>query len=323
MTSQKSSSVFADTKQDFKISWYLLKANWRAFVATELFALISLILMLFVSLIIFGVFFYFTRRMEAPTFIRSSFTLNFIVTILIVLLFNTFLTSQFGLAYDIISSGDMFTEFRSSFTYFRRHWLYYSLFTFLIGWVQLLFEPRTILPLLRVVFLIPIFGGNTGDVGGNRDFMLEINLVLFLTRNIVIFLIHFISFLIFVNAIPSITAQGKFKQSLRDNFRILRKAPRQLITTWGIFFLVFSFVPLLINFLSVLSFTMISGSIPAILLNLLSTTIFLIGILLGAPFMALIATRMYNRIELNIQPTNIIEKSKKSEPNHNENEESQ
>lgn len=299
----KSTHILTEVKQDFKISWQLLKSNWRAFVATEIFALISLMIMLIGSIIIFGLFFLINRSSPPPLLnaSRSRFNLNFIIVVIIILIFYAFLTSQFGLAYEIISSGDQFTEFKSSFTYFRRHGVYYTFFTFLIGWVQFLFEPRSILPLLRISSLIPILRGT----GGNGTLPLDppsFDIILFFIRNVTVFVIYFVFFIIFINTLASVTAQGRFKTSLKENFRILHKAPRQILVTWAIYFIIFLFPPLLVNLLSVFAYITITGSIPAILLNLLSTISFLVGIIVGAPMMALIATRMYNRIEKDVQP---------------------
>ncbi len=57
--------------------------------------------------------------------------------------FGSFLCSVFGLAHDIMSSGDMFANFNSAFVYFRRFWWQYSILVLLTG--ILCFYPTVIL----------------------------------------------------------------------------------------------------------------------------------------------------------------------------------
>jgi hypothetical protein len=293
------SQAFSKTKEDFKISWHLLKLNWKPFVGTELFAVFALSIMLFTFFILDALFRLYSHSSGSFTdFSRNRIQITFMGIIFIMLFFNTFLTCQFGLAYDIISSGDMFAEFKRSFTYFRRYWFHYLILTYLIGWTQLLFEPRSLMFLSRLLPITPRFGQNPPR-------FINIDIYMITMQNIVILIIYFISFVLFINTLPSITAQGRFKQSMRENFQILFDSPKQMILTWGLFFLIFNFPVLVVNIVNLVVFDILGGSMLFFIINILSIVTFLLGILLGAPMMTLIATRVYNSYDLD----NIAENS--------------
>ncbi len=126
-------NMLSETKNDFKNSWKLLRENYRAFLWNGVFSLISfLIVILLAALItwILGMFFpILSLENISQEFIHEShfsrIYRSFFISIAMMVFFS-FLACQYGLAYDIMSSGDMFAEFRNSFQYFKKHWLRYS-----------------------------------------------------------------------------------------------------------------------------------------------------------------------------------------------------
>ncbi|NVM01989.1 MAG: hypothetical protein HWN67_06615 [Candidatus Helarchaeota archaeon] len=200
------------------------------------------------------------------------------------------MSCQYGLAYDIMSSGDMFAEFKGSFTYFRRHWWQYSLLMILISW-GIFIPGRDPLPPPNRPFLnLLIYVSIENDI-------------LSIRRDIIGVIFYFFWFLIFINTIPSITAGKNFKNSFGESFRIFRNYPKRLITTWGIFFLIF-FIPLITSItISRLVFQPFVYSPLFQILRLITTTLWFIFIFIGSPMMSLIATRIYNSVDLqNFEP---------------------
>ena len=138
-TSNKSKSLCSSTRMDFSQSWQAFRANYKAFLFTELFAgmafllttmfvwgTISLIYVLSPGLSVSELYanisegFRISRMYRSLTLILGSWV------------FFGFLNCQFGLAYDIMSSGDQFAEFKSSFSYFKKFWWQYPVLTFLL-----------------------------------------------------------------------------------------------------------------------------------------------------------------------------------------------
>ncbi|MFX0090682.1 MAG: hypothetical protein ACFFBD_02875 [Candidatus Hodarchaeota archaeon] len=279
MSSQNSNQLFAEIKTDFVISWQALKENWKAFIGTEIFGFVALIVTTLATGLVL-ILLSFVLTSSFPNFFdlepRRS---NFFLTFFGLMLFFAFLSCQYGLAYDIMSSGDMFAEFKGAFTYFRRHWFHYIILTFLVGWIQTLFHPETlVLQILIRRWVVPL---------GSIDIL----------YGVLLLISRFLWFVVFINALPSITAQGSFKQSFIENYRILRKHPKRLVITWGIFFCIFSIPSFILSVIEIMFFDQLINSIWGLLLTILVVTSSLVGILLGTPMTALIATRMYNSVE--------------------------
>ena len=121
----------SETKTDFKISWQYLKANYKSFIATELFAFFAFIIVFSIMVSIVVLIFHFSPELSLIDLLPSEeghaeikLRVWVIVPILAYLAMVGFLYCQFGLAYDIFTSGDMFTEFKKSFSYYYSFFLY-------------------------------------------------------------------------------------------------------------------------------------------------------------------------------------------------------
>ncbi|MFX1535291.1 MAG: hypothetical protein ACFFDI_13790 [Promethearchaeota archaeon] len=278
MPSSNSLQSFSETKLDFIVSWQLLRENWKAFIGTELFSLIaflitvSVLVGVYILLIVFAPSFTLTR-LELGIFLLLFFCAFALIY--------AFFCSQYGLAYDVISSGDMFAEFKGSFTYFRRHWNNYLLLSFFLGWVQTPFQPEAI------IFWILL-----------RNSIITIDPIRAIGF-LISFFFRFLWFVLLINTLPSITAQGSLKQSFIENFRIFRNYPRRLFTTWGIFFLIFYVPAFLLGLINLMFFDTLFGTIWWVILIIFFIIGFLSGIIIGAPMIALMATRIYNNVEFN------------------------
>ncbi len=279
--------LISNSLDDIKISWSLLKSNWRAFIATELFAFFSLT---FVALLFIVVYFVIGYIIPLPSlFLDSSppqdkrgFSFFFFG----IIFFLSFLNCQYGLAYDIISSGDMFAEFKGSFTYFKRNWFPYSLLPFLLVWLHSLFQG------MRIIWIVLI-----GDMTNIRAETNEFELL----RS---FILGFVFFVLLVSTLPSVTAQsgnskiGRIKQGFIENFRLVKRRPRRLFSTLGLFYLIFNLPSTIISLFIILFYDSLIGSIWLLVILILYTLLLLIGLLIGTPISTLIVTRIYSDAKL-------------------------
>jgi hypothetical protein len=274
----------SETITDFKISWQLFKENYKAFIATEVFAFLALIifylLFLTIVVIVFAALPNFTPADLIPRFPeyrKAPFILTSVISVLAYLVVSGFLYCQFGLAYDIISSGDMFTEFKKAFSYFKEHWWKYILLTFVTGFGFFLPDRRGIsespLP-LRNIF--------------EKWFFLLV---------IIRFFILFFLLVLFSGTLPSVTAQGSLKNSFIESFRIVKKDYKRLLSTWGIYFLTFSGPVFILSLIMAIIIPSIIGTFWLPIFSVLLLLAYLYKLFIGFPFLSLIATRIYNSVE--------------------------
>lgn len=267
--------------KDLKLSWTLFIQNYRAFIATELFAFIAFLITIISALVL----------MTALTLIfPDSFTLEFIVRLLVFLvilgfnfLFYGFLSCQYGLSHDIMSSGDLFTEFKKSFFYFRRFWWQYSLVTFLI------FFPTIFSPINTLL-------SNTIRIQG-----IEFLIGPFTPFKIVIyFLIEYVWIVAFIELYPGISSHGSLLKSSKENFTILKGNLARLFTSVGLYYLIFK-TPIIIFYIVSLSSPWNQISLLIGVINVLNSLYILISSLLGPPIVSLLATRIY--VSLRVEDT--------------------
>lgn len=280
-------NVLSDTKNDFKSSWKLLKENYRAFLWNGVFSLISfLTVMLLAALItrILGLVFPILslENISREFILESNFARiyrSFFIFIAIMVFFS-FLACQYGLAYDIMSSGDMFAEFKNSFQYFKRHWLRYSLNSILI---------RAIEMFVAMLYFIIISGGRNsrGPPPPTPQVEFVIIGIIILSAGV------FTSSIIFNNVLSSITSQGKMWIALKENFKILKNQSRRIISTYGLFFLILRLPGYVIIIITISNFN--TMFFPVIIIVFSSIGFF--EIIITNPMYALISTNIYNRFK--------------------------
>ncbi|MFW9924265.1 MAG: hypothetical protein ACFFDW_13350 [Candidatus Thorarchaeota archaeon] len=273
----------SEVKNDFKISWQMLKANYNAFLMTELFAIISFILSSVISISLFILIYISLPAYTFDDFITNiiqnkDFRYSWIGTIffgLVHALMVGFLNCQYGLAYDIMSSGDMFSEFKRAFNYFKRFWWQYMLLSFISGF-SFFIPPRNV-----IFHMVSPIGNIFYDLG----------LVVFQ------FLIFF-TFLVLSNSIlPSITSQGNFNNGIIETLRLLNKDFKRILKTWGLYYLIFIFPLVAIVLVRLELFTFIGNGWWLMVIDILALILYLIYVLIGYPLKTLIATRIYNSVE--------------------------
>ncbi len=192
------------------------------------------------------------------------------------LLFLAFQESLYGLAFDVMSSGDQFTELGGAFRYLGKLWRRYLLFGFILN-----------LPTVCLVIIGVTYAGVALEHIGE--------LVLLFTP------ISFVVFLIFVQAGPALTAQANVRSALSDNFQTLRKVPRRLLKTWILFWVIF-YLPYFIMNLMVLTKidAFIAGDMSGLPILVVAGIAEMWYYFAGVPVQTLVATRIYNSLHLNL-----------------------
>jgi hypothetical protein len=262
----------------------MFKSNYKAFIATEIFAIIAFVISMGIIIGITVAIFALSPNLAVADLIpneSNDFTeIHIIWGILAALLYLTltgFLFGQFGLAYDIYSSGDMFTEFKKSFTYFKTHWWKYVLLTFVSGFG--FFRPNQ--RLLRNAPLPP------------EEHIQAVSLVMLVVRFIVVFVL----LVVFSSTLPSVTAQGNLKRSFIESIRIVKRNFSRLFKTWGVYFLIFSLPIFASNLTLLILIPSIKGTVIVPILLGITALLYGFSLFIGIPMMSLIATRIYNTVE--------------------------
>jgi hypothetical protein len=282
--SEAKSTKISETKTDFKLSWQFLKANYKSFLATELFAIIAFIVVVSIMTGILVLIFVLSPGLELSDLVFDrardldiTIRVWIILPILAYLAMVGFLYCQFGLAYDIFTSGDMFTEFKKAFSYFKEHWWKYILLIFVIGFS--FFIPDHIMQ--KRIELSP--WASLGSI--------------VIVLEVIRYLLIFIVLVVFSNTLPSVTAQGNLKNSFKESFRIVKKEWKRLLKTWGIYSLIFIAPSLIMSGVLQLTYPVLGGTVWIEVIRVISIILQIYKLFIGFPMLALVATRIYNSVE--------------------------
>lgn len=288
MESTRPLTAFEGTKKDFQESWKLLKANYRAFLGTFLFAIGAAIITIILILSLLRISqtelnMTFTEGWFFSTKHRwIAFSIGYIILVI-------FINCQTGLAHDIMSSGEMFAEFRSSFSYFKQHWWKYILFSIFLGGFQILITLRPPWSFITDPPSIPEESGNPLDfLSTNQIIIIIIGLVIF-------FLINFLWVSIFNQTLASINAQGKFLKAIKESVIIFKTNPKRILSTWGLYFIFFLTPSLLIEAVMMFYSEYLQDWI--LMFTIILIIWYSIVIFIGLPLRALIITGLYNNIK--------------------------
>ena len=253
---------------DIKVSWRLLKQNWKPFLGITAFSLGATMLVVILVTIILVVI---LLTMYDPSIVYeetyTTLLTYFLLPVEFIILWG-FFGSGYGLAYDIMSSGDGFAENKSGFIYFQKYWWQYVILACLAN---------------ICVFLMIFPALDTSKMTLTQQFLY------FFSVHILSFITNTIFFLTF----PSLTAQGSLKKSLQENFSILQHQFKRIISSMGLLYIIFSIPIGIITSVYFSSLNFFDGT-P----NLYATIIMIITTLFGYsvvnPMWNLVATRVYN-----------------------------
>ncbi len=259
---------------DIKISWRYFKSNAKTFMGF-IFSGYAIAIAFQIIIVIVSI-----RIMEATyggiTLENYNSIENLLYIAIVPFLIFTFayFGSVYGLAYDVLSSGEEFTRFSGSFYYFKKH-----------GWQYVIIELVKSAPLTAFIIL-----GITKPNMTEEDLFLGSNSWL----GILIVVIAYLWLTCFVLATPSVTAHGSLKRAFRENFEILKKHKGRVFKSSLLFFLIFQ-VPLY-GTIYVQNFILDTIQNPITLLILIMA-VSLGTMIIGAianPMLALYTTRIYN-----------------------------
>ena len=281
----------SEVKKDFKVSWKMLRLNYKAFLATELFAFLSaLILFSLLSGIVILIYFLAPalslEDFQAQLIGNSRFQFSIIDPIffaVVNVLLVGLLFCQYGLSYDIMSTGDLFSEFKRAFWYFKRYWWQYLLLSLIYGFGLFLPFGRQVISFTNTIENALLNSGLT------------------LARYLLLFFFIILSSII----LPSLTAQGSLKNSFTEASRIIKKYPKRLFKTWIRFFLMFLLPIIILSITIDVLFFYFSESgwwtqTSVIYLVFIVTYLvfYLVFLFLAIPLSTLMATRIYNSVDI-------------------------
>ena len=291
MTQKVQRKIFNEVKNNYYISYKLLRENWNPFVKTELFTLVSIVIIVILIKIFFTIFHFSPVVITLTTTSKNiDLTVYFNLVVILNLLLLTFLTSQFGLANDIFMSGHMYAEFSSSFTYYRRHKFSYAFITLLIYWSEFLADPLLFLPLVALYARSNIIPISLTQVNG---FLSGANFIIILLRQLLLDFIQILTIIFIIGILPSLTHTNNLRIAIKENFNIFKKNKLLIVMTWLIYFIIFILPETLISILILIVTKELFSNTSLFILGSLHLLLDIIFLFISMPIMSLLATRMY------------------------------
>ena len=273
------SQIEFNIKKDFKIAFQIYRQNLKTFILFGLFIglgtiLISGILGFLITIFAFNILDSLDLEFTEQIGNVISLIISGPTFVVMFILFG----SMFGLAYDIMSSGDEFAEIRGAFTYFRNRWKQYCAIGLLAGWINI------IMGLYFNQINPSIIEFSTQD--------------LFLTM-ILISSLGWLWYMSFVISMASGTKNGSTKKALKENFHILKNQKKRVYLI-GLIYLCIMTLPN--TLIMIYNLQGQADSLAFIGRNLL----FIVLIAIYAfcflhPILALVITRIYNTSAIGLE----------------------
>lgn len=262
-----------ESRTDLAIAFKVYLEYKKAYISTFILFLIGIVVLVFtgIYIIVFVILDNSFQFDEITGVFFMLITLLILFSIFFLLL--SYARTTFGLTYDIMTSGELFTEFRRSITYFKKFWLYFALLSFPYALLIVTDQLFGLFSLLTII--------QTQE--GNRIFLVSIKLV--------VYLIDFMLCISFIEIFPSIIAVKNLKQSITENFTILRQNFKRLLFSIGIYHLVFRGPMFIADITRILVVTSEETFLP---FNMIFLVFTVINALMGYPILSLISTRIYN-----------------------------
>ena len=243
-----------DVKEDFKLSWSLFKENFRPFF-----------IVLLIGFIIYKSLDHYLTKIVLPSIQWENVSIDPGLMLFLIFLpgdsiYFGFFGAAMGLGYDIMSSGDGFTEIRNSLYYIRKYWLKFFLFCFFFNIFSFWLLYMSYLP-------IPLF------------------------TSITFHLLNFIWVLFFSNVFPALVHRNSFSCAIKENFEILSRRFSRVILTYLPYYFVFSYIRTgLVIFRNYLYMSVALFTSIRIVILLFELLYFFIGF----PLFAFLSSIMYN-----------------------------
>ena len=265
---------------DLKLSLSLYKTNFKAFLSVQL---ISVIVFLIFQPQPWDIVVIFVNDSQPNDFawLLILDSIRFLIGLIVL---SVFFGCSFGLSYDIMSSGNLFTKFMGLFHYFRRYWWQYIILFFLLS-----FGPLVYGRIISSILWHPVLEPET----------LPYNVFSFAMINITQCIFNLFWMSLFIQMYPSLTARGGIKQAFSENFYLLRRNWKRIFISLLFFFLIFIVPWIIVDIIEYFIFLLLIPSFSIfwqlwIYVHYFAQTTFYF--FLEIPILALISTRIYNSL---------------------------
>jgi hypothetical protein len=179
----------------------------------------------------------------------------------------------FGLSNDILTSGDLFTEFRRSITYFKKYWLYFALLTApfgLIIFTEQLFSSFSLLEMIH-------------SQEGNRMF--------FVGLKTIVYSFDLMLYVVLIQIFPSLIEVKNLRLCINENFLILSQNFKRVFVSVAFYYLIFRGPMFIVDITRIL---IVNSEEAFYFFNFIFLISAIFNVLIGLPILSLIATRIYN-----------------------------
>ena len=258
---------------DIKIAFKVYLENRKAYILTFLIFFIGIFVLVFTGmfLMLFVILGNFFQLDAIIRMILAPFILLILISTFFMLL--SYVRTIFGLSNDIMTSGELFTEFKRSITYFKKFWLYFTLLSLPYVLLIVIEQIFSLFALLNMI--------NTGE--GDRTFFVWIKLF--------VYLLDLTLYVTLIELFPSFIEVKNVKKSIKENFTIVRQNYKRLIYSISFYYLIFRGPMLFIDITRMLLTTNLETFLG---FNIIF--IFFTGLSgsVGLPILSLISTRIYN-----------------------------
>lgn len=263
---------------DIKVAFKVYLEYKKEYILTFIIFLTGIIVLAFTGIFIvqFGILENYFQVDEILRLLLLPFILLILGLIFFLLL--SYARTTFGLTYDIMTSGELFTEFRRSITYFKKFWLYFALLSLPYVLIILMDQLIGLFSLLEII--------HSQEV--NRNFLVILK--------IFVYFIDLMLCISLVEIFPSIIVIKKLRHSISENFLILGQNFKRLFFSIGIYHLLFRGPMVVVDIARIL---IVTNEETFLLFNMIFLIFTFINVLIGLPILSLISTRIYNTTILN------------------------
>ena len=258
------------------LGWIYYKNNFWAFFGVQIIAFLP---MIGISIIIYwidasGIYLFGDSGIDSILYIFRAITA-------------VLLGSTYGLAYDILSSGNEFAEFKGCVAYFKKHWWKYILVMILMLLLNGIIRNK-VYDIVYYFMWDRMFTVNS-DV---YSILIEFRIV---TSSVIVFF-NFLWFVLFFGLLASITSQGNVIRGFKENFQLLISRFKEVLKSAITLFLIFSFVFTIISWIlySLSTYRVISTDLANFLYKFFQIMEDITYYLVLIPMTAIVSTSIYN-----------------------------
>ncbi|UCG00773.1 MAG: hypothetical protein JSW11_14280 [Candidatus Heimdallarchaeota archaeon] len=266
-------TAFDESITDIKIAFKVYSEYKKTYISTFIIFLTGIIVLVFTGFfiarfVIFENYFQFEKIVRLILLLLTP-----LILLLVFFLLLSYARTTFGLTNDIMTSGELFTEFKRTLTYFKRFWLYFAVLT---------------LPYVLIIVgdqMFTIF--NLFELIHSQDS----NRISIVTIKVLVYCFDLILYITLIETFPSIIVVRNLKQCIIENYSVVRQNLKRLIFSVGGYYLLFR-VPMII--VDIARLLIVTSEETFLLFNMIFLIFAFINALVGLPILSLISTRIYN-----------------------------